>query len=169
MFNVVLVEPEIPPNTGTIGRPCLALGAKLPRVGPLGFEVSDKYLKRAGLDYWEHLDVQIYPEGVESFIQKNLTPDTTKIFFSKNAGRSLYDDEETRFAKGSYLFFGRETYGLPTWILNRYAAETRRIPMLDARVRSLNLSNAVSVVLYEGMRQLGYLSSKPSEIASNCD
>jgi tRNA (cytidine/uridine-2'-O-)-methyltransferase len=149
-LNVVLVEPQIPQNTGSIGRLCLAVGATLHLVEPLGFEITHAKLKRAGLDYWEHLKVQVHP-GAEQFLA-SLPPDAPKVFFSKKAGHTLF---EHRFVPGTYLFFGQETSGLPDWIVNRYPTEHLRIPMYDARVRSLNLANSVSIAVYEAIRQLG--------------
>ena len=149
-FHVVLVEPEIPQNTGSIGRLCLAAGATLHLVEPLGFDVSEAAVRRAGLDYWEHLRVVKYP-SIENFFDL-LPPDAPKIFLSKKAGKTIH---QHHFARGTYFIFGKETAGLPDWILNRYAADCARIPMFDARVRSLNLSTAVGITVYEGIRQLG--------------
>lgn len=149
-LNVVLFEPQIPQNTGSIGRLCLATGTTLHLVHPLGFEITHAKLKRAGLDYWEHLKVVEHP-SVEAFFEK-LPPGAQKVFFSKKAGHTLFDQ---KFEKGAYLIFGGEVTGLADWILNRYPTETARIPMYDARVRSLNLSNAASICLYEAIRQLG--------------
>jgi tRNA (cytidine/uridine-2'-O-)-methyltransferase len=149
-LNVVLIEPEIPPNTGSIGRLCLATGTTLHLVDPIGFDISDKALRRAGLDYWEHLKV-VRHESAEGFLA-SLQPGAPKIFLSKKAGRTVYEE---KFQPGHYLIFGKETLGLPDWILNAHASETVRIPMYDARVRSLNLANAASIVLYEAIRQLG--------------
>lgn len=150
-LNVVLVEPEIPQNTGSIGRLCLATGATLHLVEPLGFEITHSRLKRAGLDYWEHLKVQRHP-GLKELLQ-SLPPQTPKAFFSKKAGQTVFD---FKYQPGTYLFFGKETAGLPDWVINAYSMETARIPMYDARVRSLNLANAVSIVVYEAIRQLGF-------------
>jgi tRNA (cytidine/uridine-2'-O-)-methyltransferase len=149
-LNVVLVEPEIPQNTGSIGRLCLATGATLHLVEPMAFEITHSRLKRAGLDYWEHLKVITHP-GIEAFLEK-LPPDAPRAFFTKKAGHTLF---EHRFLPGTWLFFGKETAGLPDWLVNRHAVDCVRIPMYDARVRSLNLSNAVSIVVYEAIRQLG--------------
>ena len=149
-LNVVLVEPEIPQNTGSIGRLCLATGTTLHLVEPLGFEITDAQLRRAGLDYWEHLKV-VRHASVEAFFER-LPEDVPKVFLSKKAGHTVF---EWKYEPGTYLIFGKETMGLPDWLLNRYAAETVRIPMYDARVRSLNLSNAVSIAVYEAIRQLG--------------
>lgn len=152
-LNVVLVEPEIPQNTGSIGRLCLATGTMLHLVEPLGFEISNARLKRAGLDYWEHLKVKMHP-SLESFLQ-TLPPNAPKVFFSKKAGRTLY---QQKFEPGTYLIFGKETAGLPDSVVNTYSADTVRVPMYDARVRSLNLSNTVSIAVYEAIRQLDGLS-----------
>jgi tRNA (cytidine/uridine-2'-O-)-methyltransferase len=149
-LNVVLIEPEIPQNTGSIGRLCLATGTTLHLVEPLGFEITHSRLKRAGLDYWEHLKVVVHP-SLEVFLQ-SLPAGAPKVFFSKKAGHTLF---EHKFEPGTYLIFGKETMGLPDWVINQYPTETTRIPMYDARVRSLNLANAASVALYEAIRQLG--------------
>ena len=149
-LNVVLIEPEIPQNTGSIGRLCLATGCTLHLVKPLGFSVDTHALKRAGLDYWEHLSVVIH-ENAEQFFE-SLPEDASLLLVETRAGRTLY---ETEISKGTYLIFGKETTGLADWILTRYAGSLARIPMLDARVRSLNLANAVSISVYEGLRQIG--------------
>jgi tRNA (cytidine/uridine-2'-O-)-methyltransferase len=148
-FNVVLVEPEIPQNTGTIGRLCLATGSTLHLVEPLGFEITESKLRRAGLDYWQYIKIVMH-KSVEDFM-KSIPEGAPKVFLTKNAPRTLY---EWKFEPGSYLIFGKETAGLPDWLVNSVPRETVRIPMFDARVRSLNLSNAVSIVVYEGIRQL---------------
>jgi tRNA (cytidine/uridine-2'-O-)-methyltransferase len=148
-LNIVLIEPEIPQNTGTIGRLCLGMGAHLHLVKPLGFSLDEHALKRAGLDYWEHLNVTIH-ENVESYFQ-SLAPDNPKVLVETRAGRTLY---EARIEPGTHLIFGRETSGLADWILTKYAADVVRIPMWDARIRSLNLSNAVSICAYEAVRQI---------------
>jgi len=149
-LHVVLVEPEIPQNTGSIGRLCLATGATLHLVEPLGFEITASRLKRAGLDYWEHLDVVTH-KNLDAFME-SMPAGAPKVFFSKKAGETLF---EHRFERGTYLIFGKETAGLPDSILNRHPLDTVRIPLYDARVRSLNLSNAVSIAVYEAIRQLG--------------
>jgi tRNA (cytidine/uridine-2'-O-)-methyltransferase len=149
-LHVVLIEPEIPQNTGSIGRLCLATGTTLHLVKPLGFDISDAAVRRAGLDYWEHLKVVVH-ESAESFLASMPTR-APKAFLSKKAGHTLF---EHRFEPGTYLIFGKETMGLPDWLLNSHATETFRIPMYDARVRSLNLSNAVGIAVYEAIRQLG--------------
>jgi len=148
-LHIVLVEPEIPQNTGSIGRLCLATGTTLHLVEPLGFEITHAKLKRAGLDYWEHLQVVTHP-SLELFL-KSLPENAPKVFFSKKAGSTLF---ETKFQPGTYLIFGKETAGLPDSVINAYPLETTRIPMFDARVRSLNLANAASIAVYEAIRQL---------------
>ena len=151
-LNIVLIEPEIPQNTGTIGRLCLATGSTLHLVKPLGFSLDAHHLKRAGLDYWEQLSVVIH-ESSEHFL-KSIPSDSPLTFIETRAGRTIY---ETQFQKGHYLIFGKETTGLADWILNENASHLARIPMWDARVRSLNLSNAASIVAYEAIRQIHQL------------
>jgi len=149
LLNIVLIEPEIPQNTGTIGRLCLALQSRLHLVKPLGFDISDQQLKRAGLDYWKYLDLKVH-ENIDSFFH-DIPPDASMALFSKKAGH-VYTDFQ--YKKGMYLIFGKETAGIPDWILNKYPTDTVRIPILDARVRSLNLANAVSIGAYEALRQV---------------
>jgi len=149
-LQVVLVEPEIPNNTGSIGRLCLATQSTLHLVEPLGFEINDTQLKRAGLDYWQHLDVVRHP-NLDAFL-KSVPKEAPLVFFSKKA-KPLYS--EHRYQPGSYLIFGKETKGLSDALRNHYSDQTFRIPLYDSRVRSLNLSNAVSIVVYEAIRQLG--------------
>lgn len=149
-FHVVLIEPEIPQNTGSIGRLCLASGCTLHLVEPLGFDISESAVRRAGLDYWEHLKKVTHP-SVEAFFE-SLPKDAPKVFLSKKAGKTIYEHE---FKEGTYFIFGKETAGLPDWVLNRYSADCVRIPMFDARVRSLNIATAVGITVYEGVRQLG--------------
>jgi len=150
-LNVVLVEPEIPQNTGSIGRLCLATGSTLHLVEPLGFEITDAHLRRAGLDYWEHLRVVRHP-GLEAFLA-SIPPGAPKAFLSKKAGSTVF---ERRFEPGTYLIFGKETMGLPDSILNEHPLDSFRIPMFDARVRSLNLSQAVAITVYEAIRQIQF-------------
>lgn len=149
-LNIVLLEPQIPQNTGSIGRMCLATGTTLHLVHPLGFEITHAKLRRAGLDYWEHLKV-VEHKSIEAFFE-SLPPDAPKALFTKKAGHTLFDH---KFEPGTYLIFGHEVTGIPDWVLNRYTADCARIPMYDARVRSLNLSNAASICVYEAIRQLG--------------
>ncbi len=147
-FQVVLFEPEIPQNTGSIGRLCLATQTILHLVEPMGFEITESRLRRAGLDYWEHLKVVTH-KSIEAFFE-SLPPNAPMVFLENRAGASIYDH---KFEPGTYLIFGKETTGIPDWVQNRYAAQTRFIPMFDARVRSLNMAQSVSIVLYEGIRQ----------------
>lgn len=156
MLNIVLVEPEIPQNTGSVGRLCVATGCALHLVEPMGFEISHSRLKRAGLDYWEHVNLTIH-KSLEAFLE-SVPAGAQKCFIEEKAGNTIYDH---RFEEGAYLIFGRETSGLPDWIMNRYSQETLRIPMFDARIRSLNLSNAVSITAYEAIRQIQFSSYNP--------
>ncbi|MBT5472238.1 MAG: tRNA (cytidine(34)-2'-O)-methyltransferase [Nitrospina sp.] len=150
-LNIVLVEPEIPMNTGTIGRLCLATGATLHLIEPLGFEINDSQLKRAGLDYWKFVTVKIYPD-LDSFFQK-IPANAPKVFFSTKGKREFF---EHSFQKDSYLFFGSETRGLPKALIESNDEKTYRIPQYDDRVRSINIANAASIAVYEAIRQLGY-------------
>ena len=149
-LNIVLVEPEIPMNTGTIGRLCLATESSLHLIEPLGFEISDSQLKRAGLDYWKYVDVNIYPR-LEVFLQ-SIPELAQKVFFSTKGNKDFFQHE---FQPGAYLFFGSETRGLPQNLINLYKDDTYHIPQYDERVRSINVANAVSIVVYEAIRQLG--------------
>jgi len=149
-LQVVLIEPEIPSNTGSIGRLCLATQSTLHLVEPLGFEINDTQLKRAGLDYWQHLEV-VRHSGLDAFFA-SLPKEASLVFFSKKA-RPLYT--EPSYQPGSYLIFGKETKGLSEALIDRYSGQVFQIPLYDTRVRSLNLSNAVSIVVYEAIRQLG--------------
>ena len=149
MLNIVLHEPEMPANTGNIGRTCVATGSVLHLIKPLGFEISDKMLKRAGLDYWDKLDVRIY-ENFEDFLAKN---PGAKIFMSTTKSKQTYVDVE--YEDNCYIMFGKESAGIPEEILLDYKETAIRIPMLD-KIRSLNLSNAVAIVTYEALRQLDF-------------
>ena len=150
-INIDFVEPEIPTNTGTIVRLCLATGATLHLVEPFGFEINDSKLKRAGLDYWQFVKVKTYP-NLDKFFEKIL-PDTPKVFFSTKGKREFF---EHTFKKNSYMFFGSETRGLPKSLLRSHQDSTYRIPHSDDRVRSINIANAVGIAVYEAIRQLGY-------------
>lgn len=149
MFNVVLVEPEIPQNTGNIARTCAATGCNLHLVKPLGFEISDKYLKRAGLDYWQFVNVTVWEDFPS--LQKQF-PQATFYYFTTK-GRKTHC--EAAFKEGDFLVFGKETKGLPEELLIEHPEECLRIPMLGD-LRSLNLSNSVAVAVYEGLRQNGF-------------
>ncbi len=153
MFNIVLVEPEIPQNTGNIVRTCHATGCKLHLVRPLGFEVSDKYLKRAGLDYWNGVDISYY-DGFDEVLQK--FPQGNFYYFTTK-GLNRYSD--AAFKEGDFLVFGKETKGLPEELLIANRNSCLRIPMLG-ETRSLNLSNSVAIAVYEGLRQLDFKGFK---------
>ena len=146
MFNVVLVEPEIPPNTGNIGRLCLATGSTLHLVKPLGFSIDDRTLKRAGLDYWKEVDVQLW-DSLEQ-LQREREPSSRFFFLTTKSDRAYCD---VRFRAGDFLVFGRETKGLPESLLAKHAEGLLTIPMRGTR--SLNLATAVGIVLFEAMRQ----------------
>lgn len=148
-MHVVLFEPEIPPNTGSVARLCAATLTPLHLIEPLGFKIDDKHLKRAGLDYWEFVDLRVHPSW-DDFLAA-LSPKRL-LFLSKRATRSYTSIE---YRADDYLVFGPETRGLPQRLLDLDPSAALRIPMMGAGVRSLNLSNAVSIVLYEGLRQLG--------------
>jgi len=145
----VLVAPEIPPNTGSIARLCAATYTRLHLVRPLGFSLEDRYLKRAGLDYWPYVDVHVYDDW-EHFRRQHRG--ARMHFFSARADRSYVD---VSYARGDYLVFGSETKGLPKPLLAAHRDDTYVIPIDSPNVRSLNLSNAVSIVVYEARRQLG--------------
>lgn len=146
MMHVVLVNPEIPQNTGNIARTCAATGARLHLIKPLGFELSDKYLKRAGLDYWHLMQYELH-ESWEEFVRKY--PDAQMHFATTKAPRSY---AEARFGGDDFIVFGRETKGLPEDLLRENYDRCVRIPM-RADARSLNLSNSVAILLYEALRQ----------------
>jgi tRNA (cytidine/uridine-2'-O-)-methyltransferase len=146
MFNVVLYQPEIPQNTGNIARLCAAAGCALHLIGPLGFSLQDRYLKRAGLDYWHLVDVYRYDSLQEFFGRWN----DGRFFFVTAAGSRYYTEFDYR--PGDFLVFGRETAGLPQELIDTNRDRCMRIPMLD-KVRCLNLSNSVAIVVYEGLRK----------------
>ena len=149
MFHIVLVEPEIPQNTGNIARTCAVTGAKLHLVRPLGFSVEDKQLKRAGLDYWHSLDITYH----DSFEQlETAYPDARFFLLSTHATKSY---TEVSYADGDFLVFGKETAGLGPQLLARRSEDAVRIPMREG-LRSLNLSNSAAIVLYEALRQAGF-------------
>ncbi len=151
-LNIVLVEPEIPQNTGNIARTCAATGARLHLVGPMGFKIDDKKLKRAGLDYWQLLDITYY-DSLSGFLEK--TPQDNNFFFFTTKGKLIHSD--LAYPENAYLFFGKETKGLPEWLLHENPDFCARLPMLNnAHARSLNLSNTVAVAVFEVLRQWGY-------------
>jgi len=152
-MHVVLFQPEIPPNTGSIARLCAATLTPLHLIEPLGFKIDDKHLKRAGLDYWEFVDVRLY-KSWKDFL--NETGTGNLLYFSKRASEPF---TQAHYRETDFLVFGPETRGLPQEFLDANWQRSYRIPMMSTGVRSLNLSNAVSIVLYEGLRQLGKLDA----------
>lgn len=149
MFNIVLVEPEIPQNTGNIARTCAATDTALHLVRPLGFEITDKHLKRAGLDYWQYLKIYYYDSFDE--VYEKFSKEHNFWFFSTKAPKSHF---EVNFKDGDFLVFGKETKGLPEDLLKKHLDSCVRIPMWG-EIRSLNLSNSVAIGLYEAIRQTG--------------
>lgn len=150
-YNIVLVEPEIPQNTGNIVRTCAATGARLHIVKPMGFEIDDKKLKRAGLDYWHFLNIQYY-ENLDDFFEKNKNG---RFFYLSSKGTASYTD--VSFRDGDFLLFGKETKGLPEKLLIDHPERSIRIPMISD-ARCLNLSNSVAIVVYEALRQNNFES-----------
>ncbi len=148
-INIVLLEPEIPQNTGNISRTCAATGASLHLIEPLGFEITDAKLKRAGLDYWQYLDLHYY-KNIEDFYEKN--PGGNYFYFSTKAPRAY---TEIEYPDNCYLFFGKETKGLPEELLEKNLEHCVRIPMLES-LRSLNLSNSAAIAVYEVLRQKNF-------------
>lgn len=148
-INIVLVEPEIPQNTGNIARTCAATGASLHLVGPLGFSIEDRYLKRAGLDYWDLVHL-VYYDSLEEFFNANKE---AKLFYSSTKAKRSY--HEIEYSDNCFILFGKETKGLPETLLKAHYESCLRIPMLNS-IRSLNLSNSVAIVLYEALRQEGF-------------
>lgn len=153
-LNIVLVEPEIPQNAGNIARTCAVTGSVLHMVRPLGFEVSDKYLKRAGLDYWHLVDIRYY-DSIEEVMDKYYNGNN--FWFYSTKSKIIHSD--AKYKDGDFLVFGKETKGLPEDLLKKHYDECVRIPMMD-ETRSLNLSNSVCVGVYEALRQLDYLNLK---------
>ncbi len=149
MINIVLVEPEIPMNTGNIARTCAATGSVLHLVKPLGFDISDRAVKRAGLDYWYLVDIRVY-ENIDEFFAVN---DCTDIWLSTTKAPRSYSEAE--FRDGCWLMFGKETAGLPLWLREKYRDRCIRIPMIS-QARSLNLANSVAILCYEALRQTGF-------------
>ena len=152
-INIVMVEPEIPQNTGNIARTCAATGGKLHLVKPLGFKIDDKYLKRAGLDYWDKLDIEMH-ESLNEFLEK-YKPEENNMYFVTTKGQTCYSDVEYSKIDEVFLLFGKETKGLPEDLLQKYIENTIRIPMRPT-LRSLNLSNSVAIVIYEVLRQVNF-------------
>ncbi len=163
-LNVVLVEPEIPQNTGNIARTCAAIGAKLHLVYPLGFSISEKQVKRAGLDYWDKLDIEEHLNFKE-FLDK-YKPEENNMFFVTTKGKHVYDEPDYGKMDEIFILFGKETKGLPEDTLKKYLDKTIRIPMREG-LRSLNLSNSVAIVAYDICRQTEFSSLE--EISSYFD
>lgn len=147
-LNIVLIEPEIPNNTGNIGRLALATGSRLHLVKPFGFEIDDKRLKRAGLDYWQHLEV-VYYDSLDEFFKKN--KDANMVFLSSH-GKQLHWN--INYIDDMFIVFGKESVGLPKPLMEKHQARIFKIPLYSKEIRSLNLANAVSIIVYEGLRQL---------------
>lgn len=145
-MNIVLLEPEIPANTGNIGRTCVATGTTLHLIKPLGFSLDEKALKRAGLDYWKNLDIRVY-ENYADFLEKN---NGTVPYMATTKATHIYTDVE--YAPDSYIMFGKESAGIPEEILVEHPDKCVRIPM-NEEIRSLNLSNSAAIILYEALRQ----------------
>ena len=152
-INVVMVEPEIPQNTGNIARTCAAIGAKLHLVYPLGFSISDKYLKRAGLDYWDKLEIEEH-ESLKSFLEK-YKPENHNMFLASTKSKQSYTDIDYSQMDEIFILFGKETKGLPEDLILKYMDKAIRIPMRND-LRSLNLSNSVAIIVYEVLRQCDF-------------
>lgn len=152
-LNIVLVEPEIPQNTGNIARTCAAIGAKLHLVYPLGFSVSERAVKRSGLDYWDKLEIEEHT-SFKTFLEK-YKPEENNMFFVTTKGKQVYSDVNYKDCDEVFALFGKETKGLPEDILKKYIDKTIRIPMRKT-LRSLNLSNSVAIVAYEVFRQASF-------------
>lgn len=153
MFHIVLLEPEMPANTGNIGRTCLATGSKLHLIEPMGFRINDKMLKRAGLDYWDKLDVSIY-DCYEDFLEQNPRA-RERMYMASTKSKQNYTD--VHYEPDAYIMFGKESAGIPEEILVQSQETAIRIPM-NREIRSLNLSNSVAIVLYEALRQNHFTS-----------
>ena len=152
-LNIVLVEPEIPQNTGNIARTCAALGAKLHLVYPLGFSISEKQVKRAGLDYWDKLEIEEHT-SLKTFLEK-YKPEEHNMFLASTKSKKCYSDIDYSKMDEVFILFGRETKGLPEDLIQKYMDKAIRIPMRDS-LRSLNLSNSVAIIVYEVLRQSNF-------------
>lgn len=153
-LNIVLYQPEIPQNTGNIGRTCVLTDSRLHLIKPLGFEISDKQLKRSGMDYWPQLDYIVY-ESFKDFYEKNKD---ARIYLSTTKADKYYNEAEYR--KGDFIMFGRESSGVPDEIHRLFENTSIKVPMLETSDRSLNLSNSVAIVAYEALRQIGFPNMK---------
>lgn len=149
-MNIVLLEPEMPANTGNIGRTCVATGTRLHLIEPMGFRINDKMLKRAGLDYWDDLDVTVY-DSYRDFQEKN---PKARVYMATTKAKKIYTEQH--YEPDAYIMFGKESAGIPEEILLEHREDCVRIPM-QAHTRSLNLSNSVAVILYEALRQNGFM------------
>ena len=156
-INVVMVEPEIPQNTGNIARTCAATNAKLHLVHPLGFSISDRYLKRAGLDYWDKLEIEEH-NSLKAFLEK-YKPEENNMFYASTKAQHCYSDVDFSKFEEVFILFGKETKGLPEDLLQKHIDNTIRIPM-KGELRSLNLSNSVAIIVYEVLRQGGFKELK---------
>lgn len=152
-INVVMVEPEIPQNTGNIARTCAATDSKLHLVHPLGFSISDKYLRRAGLDYWDKLEIEEH-DSLSAFLKK-YKPEEHNIFYASTKAKRCYSNVDFSNMEEVFILFGKETKGLPEDLLKKYIENTIRIPM-KGELRSLNLSNSVAIIVYEVLRQANF-------------
>jgi len=153
-LNIVLFQPEIPQNTGNISRTCVLTCSKLHLIRPLGFDISEKSVRRAGLDYWQYLDLEVH-ECYEDFKKKY---GTNRLFISTTHGKRYY--HEVNYEEGDFILFGRESSGLPDYIKEENMDKSIRIPMINTTTRSLNLSNSVSIVVYEALRQMNFINMK---------
>ncbi|MFA9399214.1 MAG: tRNA (cytidine(34)-2'-O)-methyltransferase [Clostridiaceae bacterium] len=149
-LNIVLFEPEIPQNTGNIARTCVLTNSKLHLIKPLGFKLEDKYLKRAGLDYWKYLDLSIY----DSYEELRDKYKDANFYFSTTHANKFYSD--VKYGKDDFIVFGKETAGLPDYIKDKEKDNLIRVPMIKSSTRSLNLSNTVSIIAYEALRQIEF-------------
>lgn len=150
-INIVFVEPEIPPNTGNIARTCAATGTNLHLVKPLGFSIDDKQVKRAGLDYWPYVNLEVH-ESLDAFMEKY---GDRRLWLATTKAKNMYADVE--YTDGDFILFGRETRGLPADFVEAHQDSGIRIPMSeDTRTRSFNLSNSANIILFEALRQLGF-------------
>lgn len=153
-LNIVLYQPEIPQNTGNIGRTCVLTNSRLHLIKPLGFEITDKHLRRSGMDYWYKLDV-VYYESFEEFLKKNRG---ARIFLATTRAKKFYN--EVSYEKGDYIMFGRESSGVPDSVREIFNESSIKLPMIESTDRSLNLSNSVAIIAYEALRQMGFPGMK---------
>lgn len=153
-LNIVLFQPEIPQNTGNIGRTCVLTNCRLHLIKPLGFSIDDKAVKRCGLDYWPHVDLEVH-ESYEALREKYKE---SNFYFCTTHGNKYYDEVE--YKEGDFLVFGRESKGLPEYIREENKENLIKVPMINTTTRSLNLSNTVAIIAYEGLRQLGFKDMK---------